>query len=351
MIRQPFQPSCPIALADYPRVTLAHGGGGSLTNELVDSVFAAVFADPLLDERHDGARLPPSANGFAFSADSHVVRPLFFPGGDIGKLAVCGTVNDVAMCGARPEYLSASFILEEGLPMETLWRVTLSMKAAADEADVRVVTGDTKVVERGKGDGLYLNTSGVGSLLSRTPVGPGAIQAGDAILLSGDLGRHGVAVMAAREGLDFQTSLTSDCASLNKMTEALFEAALPVHCLRDLTRGGLATALVELAHASRSTLEIEEAAVPVPAEVAGACELLGLDPLFVANEGCCLAILPEKDAAHALRVMNGFPCGSGARKIGIVRQATRAPCALLRTTLGTSRLLSLFSGEQLPRIC
>ncbi|EDY83796.1 hydrogenase expression/formation protein HypE [Verrucomicrobiia bacterium DG1235] len=345
------QLTCPIPQSDYPKITLAHGGGGLLSNELVDKIFAPVFNDPLLYERHDGARTNVKTGEIAFSTDSHVVKPLFFPGGDIGKLAVCGTVNDIAMCGAKPEFLSVGFILEEGLPMETLWQVVLSMKEAAKSAGVRIVTGDTKVVEHGKGDGIYINTSGIGQIISPTPISPASIQTGDAIILSGDIGRHGVAVMAAREGLQFESHIQSDCAPLNRMIEALFDENIEVRCLRDLTRGGLATALVEIASSSKQSIEVLETTIPVKPEVESACELLGLDPLFVANEGRCIAIVPEKAYDLTINTMKRFACGRGACRIGVIEKTSGSPQATLRTAIGTHRLLSLFSGEQLPRIC
>lgn len=351
MISHTESVNCPIPISDYPRITLAHGGGGSLTATLIDKIFTAVFKDPILDERHDGAQLPSYRNRVAMSTDTHVVNPLFFPGGDIGKLSVYGTVNDIAMCAARPEFLSVGFVLEEGLPVETLWQVVLSMKEAADRANVRIVTGDTKVVEHGKGDGIYINTTGIGPILYPALFGPKAIREGDLVLLCGDIGRHGVAVMAAREGLAFETSIESDCAPLNHMVEALFKEGLTINCLRDLTRGGLATCLVELAHTSGLTIEVEESSIPVEPEVAAACELLGLDPLYVANEGRCIAILPAPEAQTALTIMHTFQPGLRARVIGRVMQPDGPAEAILRTPLGTQRLLTLFSGEQLPRIC
>ncbi|HSG01945.1 MAG TPA: hydrogenase expression/formation protein HypE, partial [Vicinamibacterales bacterium] len=260
---------CPIPLADYPQVLLAHGGGGQLTNHLIEKMFVPAFSNAALDERHDGAHLDLGSVQLAFTTDSYVVRPMFFPGGDIGTLAINGTVNDLAMCGARPQFLSAGFILEEGLPMDTLWRVVASMKRAAEAAGVRLVTGDTKVVDRGKGDGLYVNTAGVGTIDGGRRIGPGRVRSGDVVVISGDIGRHGMAVMAAREGLEFVSAIESDCAPVAEPVMALFEAGIDVHCLRDLTRGGLASALVEIARSSNLHIRIDDAAIPVREDVRG----------------------------------------------------------------------------------
>ena len=347
-------PACPIPLADYPRVVLAHGGGGRLMHQLIESLFLRAFGNPLLEARLDSTVLdwaPRMANArLAFTTDSYVVHPLEFPGADIGKLAVCGTVNDLAMSGARPLYLSAGFIVEEGLAMETLWRVAHSMGAAARAADVQIVTGDTKVVERGKGDGLYINTSGVGALEHDLSIAPASVRAGDVILLNGDVGRHGMAVMAARAALTFEPAIESDCAPLAQAVHALIAAGIEIHCMRDLTRGGLASAAVEIASGSSAELQIDEAAVPVRDDVRGACELLGLDPFYVANEGRFMAIFPHAQAARALEVLRDQPHCESSRIVGEVRQG-KAGRALLRSVVGSARPLHLLSGEQLPRIC
>ncbi len=261
--------TCPIPINMYPNVMLAHGGGGKLTHQLIEGLFLPLFSNPSLAARHDGAVLDFGARKLAFTTDSYVVHPLFFPGGDIGTLAVNGTINDLAMCGARPLYLSAGFILEEGLPMETLRRVAESMSRAAKEAGVQLVTGDTKVVDRGKGDGLYINTAGIGIIQAGNPIAPTSIKPGDAVLLSGDIGRHGIAIMAVRESLAFETTIESDCASVADAVLALMEARIEIHCLRDLTRGGLATALVEIAEAARLHIGIHETAIPVREDVKG----------------------------------------------------------------------------------
>ena len=342
--------SCPIPLADYPVVTLAHGGGGTLMHQLIGKLFRSAFRNALLDQEHDGAVFPSPARRLAFTTDSFVVRPLFFPGGDIGRLAVHGTVNDLAMCGARPLYLSCGFILEEGLAMETLWQVVCSMRDAATEAGVRIVTGDTKVVDRGRGDGLYINTAGVGALEHGREIGPRQIQAGDAILLSGDVGRHGMAIMAVRENLAFESAITSDCAPLFEPVRRLLEGGIEVHALRDLTRGGLTAALVEFAETARIGVELTESLVEVREDVRGACELLGLDPLQVANEGRFIAVVPEADAAHALALLRSSPVSARAQVVGRVT-ADHPGQVLLQSRLGPTRMLDLPSGEQLPRIC
>lgn len=341
---------CPVPHADYPHVLLAHGGGGRLTRRLIDEVFRPAFRDPLLDARHDGAVLPATPHRLAFTADSSVVRPLVFPGGDIGTLAVNGTVNDLAMCGARPLYLSASFVIEEGLPVETLRRVAGSMRRAADAAGVRVVTGDTKVVDRGKGDGLYLSTSGVGVLEHDLTVGPAAVRPGDAVLLSGDVGRHGMAVMAVREGLAFETPIASDCAPVAAPVLALLAAGVGVRCLRDPTRGGLAAVLVEIAETAGVRVHVAEAAIPVAEPVRGACEVLGLDPLYVACEGRFVAFVTPGDADRALAVLRAHPVSAGACRIGTV-EAGADGLVTMTSTVGTRRVIDLPTGEQLPRIC
>jgi hydrogenase expression/formation protein HypE len=346
-------PACPVPITRHSLVQLGHGGGGRLTRELVTRVFEPAFANAPLLERHDGAtlRLPGSdAPRIALSTDSYVVRPLFFPGGDIGSLAVNGTVNDLAMCGARPLYLSAGFVLEEGLPLETLERVVASMAEAAARAGVSIVTGDTKVVERGKADALFVNTAGVGLVLHTGTIGPSAVRPGDRLLLSGDVGRHGVAILAARESLGFESALESDCAPVAAPALALLEAGVEVRCLRDLTRGGLAAALCEVAEDASVHLALREAAIPVRDEVRAACELLGLDPLQVANEGRFVAFVAARDADRALELLRAHPVSAGAVAIGEVAER-RAPLVTLTTPFGSTRVVELPSGEQLPRIC
>ena len=345
-----FSLSCPIPLDDYPHVLLAHGGGGALMHQLIERMFVPAFSNPFLEARHDGAVLDPGGGRLAFTTDAYVVRPLCFPGGDIGSLAVNGTVNDLAMCGARPLYLSAAFILEEGLPMETLWRIVQSMRRAAEAAGVVLVTGDTKVVDRGKGDGVFITTAGIGAISHRLTIAPASVRAGDVVLLNGDIGRHGIAIMAVREGLDFETTIESDCAPLAGLVGSLLEAGIQVHCLRDLTRGGLASALIEIAETARLRIALGEAEIPVREDVQGACEILGFDPLYVANEGRFICILPASEAEGALQIMRAHPLGAEARRIGRVT-ADGAGLVTMRSRIGASRVVDRLSGEQLPRIC
>jgi len=348
--RPEFAPSCPLPPAGADRVLLAHGGGGRLMHDLLEALVLPAFRSPELLARHDGAVLDLGGARLAFTTDGYVVRPLRFPGGDIGTLAVNGTVNDLAMCGARPLALSVGFILEEGLPLATFEEILASMRASAEAAGVRIVTGDTKVVDRGKGDGIFITTAGVG-LVERGPaIGPAAVRKGDAILVSGDVGRHGMAIMAVREGLEFESPVVSDCAPLHGLVASLLEAGLEIHCLRDCTRGGLAAALVEIAAAARVPVRIQEAAIPVHEAVQGACEMLGLDPLHVANEGRCICVLPAAQAEAALARMRAHPLGQHAAWIGEVA-GEAAGLVTLQSRIGATRILDLPSGEQLPRIC
>ena len=343
--------TCPVPLPHKTEITVGHGGGGKLTQDLIDSVFRPAFANLALEAQHDGALLKlPGGGRLAFTTDSHVVSPLFFPGGDIGQLAVNGTVNDLCMCGARPLWLSAGFILEEGFSVETLRRVVASMKAAAEAAGVAIVTGDTKVVERGKGDGLYVTTAGVGVIETPLTVAPTSVRAGDAIVLSGDLGRHGMAIMATRANLSFESEIASDCAPLVAPVQALLAAGLEIRCLRDLTRGGLATALVEIAEQAKLALAIDAAKVPVSELVQGACEILGLDPLYLANEGKLVAIVPGDRADDVLSAMRAHPAGRHAAVIGEITEAPSG-VVVLHTLFGGQRIVDMLVGEQLPRIC
>lgn len=344
-----MQLTCPLAFQNYPQILLAHGGGGRLMQDLIERMFGATFGQDCIS--HDAIALEMPAGKFAFTTDSYVVQPLFFPGGDIGKLAVYGTVNDLAMAGARPLYLSVGFILEEGLAMETLWRVVQSIHQAAATVGVAIATGDTKVVERGKGDGIFINTSGIGVIESAQPIHPQSIQTGDVILVSGDLGRHGMAVMAQREGLSFETTIESDCAPLVSTVQALLQANIPVHCLRDITRGGLGAVLNELAIASGLTLTIEEGQIPVNEEVRGACEILGFDPLYIANEGRFVAMVPPETAEQTLEILRSHQ--PTAQIIGKVNASSsnHTPPVTLNNRFGIPRILERLSGEQLPRIC
>jgi hydrogenase expression/formation protein HypE len=343
-------PNCPVPVPDHPEIVLAHGGGGALTHQLIETIFIPAFANPILEARHDGAVFELGSSRLAFTTDSYVVRPWCFPGGDIGALAVTGTVNDLAMCGARPLYLSVGLILEEGFAMSALRRVVASMKDAAASAGVMLVTGDTKVVDNGSGDGIFVNTSGIGIIEGDTAVSPGHVRPGDVVLLSGDVGRHGMAVMAAREGLEFETPIESDMAALCRPVLALLEARVEVHCLRDLTRGGLATALVEIAAAAGVGVSIDETAVPVSDEVRGACEILGFDPLYVANEGRFAAIVPAAEQERALEILRADTLCRNACAIGTVSESEPG-IVTSRTVIGGRRVLDMLSGEQLPRIC
>ena len=321
-----------------------------MTQDLIDRVFRRAFSNPALEAQHDGAIISVGGARLAFAADGHVVSPLFFPGGNIGTVAVNGTVNDLAMCGARPLWLSAAFIIEEGFPIAILEKVTQAMGKAAAEAGVSIVTGDTKVVERGKGDGLYIATSGVGVIEHPLTVAPSSIQAGDVVILSGDIGRHGMAILAQREGLSFETPIESDCASLAASVSALLGAGLEVHCMRDLTRGGLATALIELAESSGLTIKVDETLIPVTDVVRGACEILGLEPAYVANEGRFVCFLPPSEEGRALALMRAAMPTTEPVRIGQVA-SSRGGVAVMRSVIGGERVLDRLSGEQLPRIC
>jgi hydrogenase expression/formation protein HypE len=342
--------TCPVPVSRHDHVLLGHGGGGRLTHQLIEQIFLPAFANAALDARHDGAALLMGGVRLAFSTDSYVVRPMFFPGGDIGTLAVNGTVNDLAMCGARPQFLSAGFIIEEGTPMETLRLVVDSMRRSAAEAGVMLVTGDTKVVDRGKGDGIYVNTAGIGVIEAPGIISPASVCPGDVILLSGDIGRHGMAVMAAREGLSFESEIESDCAPVGAPVLNLIEAGVAVHCLRDLTRGGLASALVEIAETSGLHIAIDDLAIPVREDVRGACEILGFDPLYVANEGRFIAIVPQAEAERAMEILSAHAVSEGASVIGRVT-ADQKGLVTLKSTIGATRVVDRLSGEQLPRIC
>jgi hydrogenase expression/formation protein HypE len=342
--------TCPLPLAHGDIVQLAHGGGGTKMAGLIERVFLPALRNAHLEALADGATVTIGGERLAFTTDTFVVKPIFFPGGDIGSLAVHGTVNDLAMCGATPLFLSAGFVLEEGFGMADLGRIVASMARASAAAGTPVVTGDTKVVDRGKGDGIFINTAGIGRVREGVTVGPGRAQPGDAVLVSGPVGDHGIAVMAAREELEFETVLLSDSAPVASLVASLLEAAPDTHVLRDPTRGGLATALNEIAAASQVGIRIEEAQVPVRPEVEGACELLGFDPLYVACEGRFLAILPEEDAERALAALHAHAEGGRARRVGRVVPEDPGR-VVLRTRLGSHRLLARLSGEQLPRIC
>jgi len=334
-------------------ITLSHGSGGKATHNLIEGIFGPAFSNPLLDRMDDAATFTVTGQSprLAFTTDSYVVNPLFFPGGDIGKLAVHGTVNDLAMAGARPLYLSAGFILEEGFAIADLRRIVASMASAAREAGVTIVTGDTKVVQRGKGDGLFINTAGVGSLHPAAHVGQDYLQPGDVILLSGPIGDHGAAILLAREALEIESAIQSDTAPLHTLVANLLDAVgAQVHCLKDPTRGGVATSLNEMAQASEVAVVLDEAAIPVRPDVRGICEILGLDPLTIANEGKLLAVVAPEAADAALAVMQAHPLGRDAAIIGTV-QAEPAALVFMRTAIGGKRVLDMLVGDPLPRIC
>ena len=341
---------CPMPLRDYPNIILGHGGGGKLSAELVEHLFLPAFRNEQLEGLGDAAVFTINGARLAMSTDSFVVRPLFFPGGNIGELAVNGTVNDIAMSGATPLYLSAGFIIEEGLPLATLGAIVDSMAAAAQKAGVHLITGDTKVVDKGHGDGVYINTSGVGVIPEGVNIGPHRAQPGDVVILSGTIGDHGMAVMSVREGLAFETAIESDTAALNHLVAAMLAVTNDIHVLRDPTRGGVASTLNEIAQSSQVGIVLDERKLPVKTAVRSACELLGMDPLFVANEGKLLAIVPAAVAEAVLAAMQAHPLGEEAAVIGQV--VSQHPGMLVaKTGIGATRVVAMQIGEQLPRIC
>lgn len=350
----PLFGSCPIPIFEHKQIVLGHGSGGKLTADLIDKIFLPAFRNPILDKLDDQAVLTIAGARLAFTTDSFVVTPIFFPGGNIGHLAVHGTVNDLAMSGAQPMYLSAAFILEEGLPVDDLRRIVESMRTAAAGAGVQFVTGDTKVVDRGKGDQIFITTTGIGVVPSGVNISADRALPGDSILLSGYLGDHGMAIMSQREGLEFEGAIESDCASLNSLVAAMLAtpSATPdfLHCLRDPTRGGAATTLNEIAKRANVGMLLREQSIPVRESVRGACEVLGLDPLYVANEGKLLAVVRTDMAEAVLREMRAHPLGQDAAIIGEV-VADHPGMVLMKTEIGGTRVLDVMFGEQLPRIC
>ncbi len=342
--------SCPLPITNYKEIVLAHGSGGKLSGQLIQKVILPQFRNDLLESLHDGAIFSVGSERLAFSTDSYVVSPIFFPGGDIGKLAVHGTVNDLAMCGARPLHLSVGFILEEGLPMDDFWRLVQSMREAADAAGVSLVTGDTKVVDRGKADKIFINTSGIGVVPKGVNIHPTRAKPGDKIILSGAIATHGIAIMSVREGLEFETEIASDTAPLNGLVEAILATKTDVHVLRDPTRGGITSALSEITQSAGTGMLLDEARIPIREEVKGACEILGLDPLYVANEGKLLAIVPGNAADVVLAAMQSHPLGREAAIIGEVT-SDHTGFVLMKTRIGGTRVVDMLSGEQLPRIC
>ncbi|HEY4361729.1 MAG TPA: hydrogenase expression/formation protein HypE [Bryobacteraceae bacterium] len=355
----PFTLHCPLPLAAKDKILLGHGSGGTLSADLLRTLILPAFANPILSRLDDQAILKINDTRLAFTTDSFVVKPLFFKGGDIGSLAVHGTVNDLAMGGAKPLYLSVALILEEGLPLDTLQRVINSLSQAARSAGVQIVTGDTKVVERGSADGLFINTTGIGLVPSHVHLSASAARPGDKILLSGSLGDHGIAILAEREGLEFDSEIQSDSAALHTLVEAVLDTSLnqngpAIRCLRDPTRGGLASSLNEIAEQSQVSMELDETAIPIREEVRGACEMLGLDPLYVANEGKLVAIVDAEAAHEILAAMRRHPLGRDSQIIGTVggsASGSLAGLVTMRTPFGTTRIVSMLTGDQLPRIC
>lgn len=346
-----MQLECPMPKLDFDIITLGHGSGGLLTNRLLDSGVFDLLKNDLLDKRHDGAIFDVPAGRMAFSTDSYVISPIFFPGGNIGELAVNGTVNDLAMCGAQAQYLSLGFILEEGLTMREFWDVLLGIKYAAEQAGVQIVTGDTKVVERGKGDKIFINTSGIGMLHPHADISKARVQPGDKILISGPVASHGIAILSVRQGLEFETSIVSDTAPLNQAVMGMLDLfGDRIHLLHDPTRGGVATVLNELARDVRLGIDLVERSIPVLEEVSGACELLGLDPLYVANEGIFIAVVAAEAADSVLEYLQSAPHGRGAAIIGSVTDEHPRQ-VLLHSKIGGKRVVNMPVGEQLPRIC
>jgi hydrogenase expression/formation protein HypE len=343
-----FNLQCPIPISEYPRVLLAHGGGGRLMHNLIEKMFGAAFSNDILIQGHDSAQISLEGNKIAFTTDSYVVKPLFFPGGDIGTLAVNGTINDLAMSGAVSKYISLGLIIEEGFLMEDLWKVVQSIASEAKAAGVKIATGDTKVVDKGKGDGIFINTSGIGIIEHNLKISPLSIAPGDIIILNGDIGRHGIAIMAEREGLEFDHKIESDCAPLNGIVNDIISEGIEVHCLRDLTRGGLSSTLNELAEARKCEIIINETKVPVHEDVRGACEILGFDPMYVANEGKFIAIVKQEHAVKCLEILKSH--NNEASVIGNVASENDT-VVKLKSRIGTTRIIDMLSGEQLPRIC
>lgn len=347
-----IETNCPLPFDDTDRVLLAHGGGGRMTHQLISRLFYPAFHNPLLEQDHDGCVFAVEKGRWAYSTDSFVVDPIFFPGGDIGDLAINGTVNDLACCGARPLYLTAGFILEEGLPLADLQRIVVSMRQAARKAGVQIVAGDTKVVEKGKCDKLFINTSGIGIVQEGIQIAPQRARPGDAVICSGPIGAHGMTILSARESLGFETCLQSDTASLNHLLLNLLKEIEDVHVLRDPTRGGVSGTLNEIVQAAAVEITLDEALLPISEAVQAASDLLGLDPLYVANEGIVLILLPENRAAEAVDLLRRYPEGKAATVIGRVSSVTGSrPLVKMTTRYGGTRIVDMLSGEQLPRIC
>lgn len=341
---------CPVPISEYDKVLLAHGGGGTLSHQLIHKMFFSQFDNELLRTEHDGAIYEVNGHRFAFTTDSYVVKPIFFPGGDIGELAVYGTVNDLAVCGAIPLYISVGFILEEGFPMEDLWRIVQSMQKAAERCNVKIVTGDTKVVDRGKGDKIFINTSGVGTVIPEVNISSNRIEVGDKIILSGTIAEHGIAILSAREEFDFETSIKSDTAPLHHLIGEILQEYPNVHMMRDPTRGGLSSALNEIASKTNMGIYLIENKIPVTEEIKGICEMLGFDPLYIANEGKVLMFVPPDIEEKVLELLLAHPLGKEASIIGEVVLKNSGK-VVMKTSIGTHRIVDMLSGEQLPRIC
>ena len=342
--------NCPLPIENHATVVLAHGGGGKLTHQLIEQVFKKHFSNPDLDLMHDGAMVEVNKGRIAISTDSYVVSPIIFPGGNIGELAVNGTVNDIAMCGAQPKYLSASFIIEEGLSIAELESIVKSMSRAAKTAGVSIVTGDTKVVPRGKADKLFITTAGVGIIPDERTIHPSNIKAGDSIIISGTIADHGMAIMSVREGLEFESEIASDTIALNGLVEEMYRVSPDIHFLRDPTRGGVASTLNEIASSSQKGIRLIERSIPVNENVRSACEILGFDPLYVANEGKLIAIVSASGTDKILSAMRNHPAGKHSAIIGTVTDE-RPSMVLLQTAIGGERVVDMITGEQLPRIC
>jgi hydrogenase expression/formation protein HypE len=342
--------SCPIPKSDYENILLAHGGGGTLSHQLINKIFFSQFDNEILNEQHDSAVFDIDKTRLAFTTDSYVVQPIFFHGGNIGELAINGTVNDLTASGAKPLYISCGFIIEEGLPIEDLWKIVLSMKEAAKKSEVKIITGDTKVVDKGKGDKVFINTSGIGIVFEGMNISPKRCMTGDKIILSGRIADHGIAIMSAREGLEFESTITSDTASLIELLDSIKKFGDKIHVMRDPTRGGLASSLNEIAEKAKVGMLIKEENIPVLDEVKAACEILGLDPLYIANEGKMVAIVSDDIAENVLREWRKTELGKEAEIIGEVI-SDNPGTVVMKTTIGSNRIVDMISGEQLPRIC
>ena len=341
---------CPIPKSDYEIILLAHGGGGKLTQQLIEKMFYPSLGNEILEKGHDGAFIPHIPGELAMTTDSFVVDPIFFPGGDIGDLAINGTVNDLVCCGAEPLYISLAFILEEGFLLDDLWKIVQSIEASAREAGVTIVTGDTKVVEKGKGDKIYINTTGIGQVVPGLRISPQNCSEGDVVIINGSIGDHGIAIMSERAGMSFESGIKSDTAPLNRMMMDVFDRQPNIHVLRDPTRGGLASSLNEICQSSGRGITLFENQLPVTEGVRGACEIMGFDPLYIANEGKILVILPERHAGEVLNVMCSHEIGQESRIIGKVT-GNHVGILHMETTIGSTRIIDMISGEQLPRIC